>query len=223
MVDCKPMTTPMELNFKKLSGNVVGPELGNAFEYRQLIGALMFLVNYPDICFAVNTLSQYMVEPHHIHWIAAKNLQRYLRGTITHGLRYTVGNVRPHGYFDVDWASSVVDRKSTSRCCFSLGSALICWMSRKQKPVALSIVEAEYMLSGIRLSENPVFRDRSKHIDIKYHFIRDMVQRGAIRLHHIGTDEQAADILTKPLGKVKFLDFREQLGVVERPSYEGLV
>ena len=241
MVDCKPVTTPMELNFKKLSGSVVGPVLGNATEYRPLIGALMFLVNSrPDICFAVNTLSQHMVEPHHSHWIGAKNLLRYLHGTITHGLRYTVGNVRVHGYTDTDWAGSVVDRKSTSECCFSLGSASISWMSRKQKLVALSIAKAEYIdasmascevvllrklfselfgytlyttvilcdtQSGICLSENPVFHDHSKHIDIRYHFIRDMVQRGEIRLHHIGTDEQVANILTKPLGKVKFLNF----------------
>ena len=45
MVDCKPMTSPMELNFKKLFGSAAGHELGNASEYRQLIGALMFLVN----------------------------------------------------------------------------------------------------------------------------------------------------------------------------------
>ena len=45
MVDCKPVTTPMELNFKKLCDSVVVPELGNAFVYRQLIAALMFLVN----------------------------------------------------------------------------------------------------------------------------------------------------------------------------------
>ena len=51
--------------------------------------------------------------------------------------------------------------------------------------------------------------------------IQDMVQQGAIRLHHIGTDEQVVDILTKPLGKVKFLAFHERLGIVERPSYEG--
>ena len=103
MVDCKLVTTPMELNFKKLCGIVVGPKLGNASKYRQLIGALMFLANScPDICFAVNALSQYMVEPHHIHWIGAKNLLRYLRGTITHGLRYTTGDVTLHGYSDVD-------------------------------------------------------------------------------------------------------------------------
>ena len=139
MVDCKPVTTPMELNFKKLCGSVVGPELGNAFEYRQLVGALMFLVNsHPDICFAVNTVSQYMFEPHHIHWIGAKNLLRYLWGTITHGLRYTTGDVRLHGYSDVDWAGNVVDWKSTSGCCSSLGSASISWMSWKQKLISLS-------------------------------------------------------------------------------------
>eukprot|EP00253_Pinus_taeda_P011710 PITA_11710 len=148
MVDCKPVTTLMELHFKKLC--VAGPELGNASEYCQLIGALMFLVNsHPNICFAVNTLSQYMVEPHHIHWIAAKNLLRYLWGTITHGLRYTIGNVRLHGYSDANWASSVLDRKSTSGCCFSLGSASISCMSRKQKSVTLSTTKAKYIAVGM--------------------------------------------------------------------------
>ena len=75
--------------------------------------------------------------------------------------------------------------------------------------------------SGIRLTENLVFHDRSKHIDIRYHFIQDMVQRGAVRLNDIGTDEQVADILTKPLGKVKFLTFYERLGIVERPYDVG--
>ena len=74
---------------------------------------------------------------------------------------------------------------------------------------------------GIRLSENLVFHDRSKHVDGWYHFIRDMVQQGVVRLDHIGTNEQVADILTKPSGKVKFLTFHENLGIVERPYSEG--
>ena len=90
-----------------------------------------------------------MVEPHHIHWIGAKNLLRYLRGTIIHGLRYIVEDGRLHGYSDVDWASSVVDRKSTFGCCFSLGSTSIYWMSRKQKSVALSTFEAEYIAASM--------------------------------------------------------------------------
>jgi len=94
-----------------------------------------------------------MVEPHHSHWIGAKNLLRYLRGTITHGLRYTTGDVRLHGYTDVDWAGSVVDRKSTSGCCFSLGSASISWMSKKQKSVALSTAEAKYTATSMASCE----------------------------------------------------------------------
>ena len=104
MVDCKSVSTLMELNFKKLSGSVASPVLANPIEYRQLIGALMFLVNTrPDICFAVNTLSQHMVEPHRIHWVGAKNLLRYLWGSINHGLRYTAGSVTLHRYTDADW------------------------------------------------------------------------------------------------------------------------
>jgi len=57
---------------------------------------LMFLVNFrSDICFVVSIVSSYLVEP---HWIGAKNLLRYLRGTISHGLRYTVGNMKLHDY-----------------------------------------------------------------------------------------------------------------------------
>ena len=68
MVDCKSVSTPMEVNFKKLCGNAAGPVLANPTKYRQLVAALMFLVNsHPDVCFAVNTLSQHMVDRHHIH------------------------------------------------------------------------------------------------------------------------------------------------------------
>ena len=72
-------------------------------------------------------------------------------------------------------------------------------------------------------SSDLMFHERSKHVDGWYHFIRDMVQRGAVRLDHIGTNEQVADILTRPLGKVMFLTFRENLGIVERPYSEGPV
>ena len=58
--------------------------------------------------------------------------------------------------------------------------------------------------SCIKLSKNPVFHERSKHIDIRCHFIRDYVQRGAVQLKYIPTGEQVADILTKALGKIKF-------------------
>ena len=123
---------------------------------------------------------------------------------------------------------------------------MIVWRSRKQTSVALSTTEAEYiaacvasgeavwlrkMLLGlfdlqleatciscdnqscIKLSENPVF---PKHIEIKYQYIRDMVEKGVVELHYIATDEQIADVLTKPLSRVKLEYFRDKLGVVPR-------
>jgi hypothetical protein len=69
--------------------------------------------------------------------------------------------------------------------------------------------------SCIKLSENLVFHDRSKHIEIRYHFIRDRVLKGVVKLHYIPTDEQLVDIFTKPLVKGKFIFFRDKLRVVE--------
>lgn len=72
--------------------------------------------------------------------------------------------------------------------------------------------------SYVKLSINPVFHDRTKHVEIKYHYIKDMVQRKAIQLRYICTDEQTADILTKPLSRLKFVYFREKLEVVENKA-----
>ena len=60
-----------------------------------------------------------------------------------------------------------------------------------------------------------MFHDRSKHIKIKYHYIRDMVQRGAVKLQYVATDEQIADVLTISLARVKFEYFKERLGVLQ--------
>ena len=63
--------------------------------------------------------------------------------------------------------------------------------------------------------ENLVFHDKSKHIKIKYHYIMDMVQRGVVKLQYVATKEQIADVLLKPLTRLKFEYFREKLGVLQ--------
>ena len=70
----------------------------------------------------------------------------------------------------------------------------------------------------MKLSENPVFHDRSKHVEIQYHYIQDMVERRAVQLQYIPTNDQIADILTKTLPKGKFVYFRDRLGVQENAS-----
>ena len=115
--------------------------------YHQMIGSLMYLVNMRlDIFFAVNTLSQFLTDPRHVHLIVAKHVLRYLKGTVDYGLKYNVNQkINLEGYVDSDWAGRAIDRKSTSGCCFSMGSGVIAWFSRKQSCVALSTVEAKYV------------------------------------------------------------------------------
>jgi hypothetical protein len=125
MMNCKSMTTPMTTNPKLLCDTSL--EIVDAILYRQMIGLLMYLTNTrPYICFVVNTLSQYMVEPRHVHLITTKHVMRYLKGTIEYGIKYDADcEFILQGYSNSDWASSVTDRKSTSGCCFSLGSCMI--------------------------------------------------------------------------------------------------
>ena len=119
------MSTPMVTKWKKLSAS--DSQLVDATVYRQLIGSLMYLVNTkPDICFAVNTLNQYMVEPRSVHMVGAKHILIYVVGTVDFGLDYVRGDgVSLVGYTDSDWVGCAADRKSTSGCCFSLGSGLV--------------------------------------------------------------------------------------------------
>ena len=140
--------------------------------YRQMIGSLIYLTNMrPDICFVVNTLSQYLTNPRHVHLTATKHILRYLKGTVDYGLKYDANQkINLEGYVDSDWEGSAINRKSTSGCCFSMGSSVI---------------------------------------EIKYHYIRDMVQKGAVKLQYAATDEQIANVLTNPLAKVKFEYFKE--------------
>ena len=76
--------------------------------------------------------------------------------------------------------------------------------------------------SWMKLSENSVCHDKSKHIEIKYHYIREMIQKGETKLQYVPTDEKVADVLTKPLSIVKFDNFRDKLGVIQKdfPSSE---
>ena len=114
--------------------------------YHHMIGSLMYLMNTrPNIWFAVNTLSQFLIDPRHVHLISAKHILRYLKSTIDYGIKYEPNQkINLEGYVDSDCTGSSIDRKSTSWCFFSMGSGVISWFNRKQSCVALSTAEAEY-------------------------------------------------------------------------------
>jgi hypothetical protein len=100
--------------------------------------------------------------------------------------------------------------QSAKQCGFA--SSLQIYLVMRQIPISIVIYCDNQ--SCVKLSENPVFHDKSKHIEIKYH-IRDMVQRKEVHIHYLSTHEQVADVFTKPLVGTKFKYFRERLGLVE--------
>ncbi|KAG7554412.1 Integrase catalytic core [Arabidopsis suecica] len=74
--------------------------------------------------------------------------------------------------------------------------------------------------SAIALTKNPVFHGRSKHIHTRYHFIRECVEDGLVKVEHVPGEEQKADILTKALGRIKFKEMRDLMGVQDLEKFE---
>jgi hypothetical protein len=130
----------------KLSKQSTSPEI-DATEYRSLIGSLRYLMNTrPDMAFAVGYLSRFMEDPRQEHMAAMKHLLRYVAGTIDYGLAYTSNaELNLVGYSDSDMAGDVDDRKSTSGILYFLDGNPVAWQSQKQRVVALSSCEAEYI------------------------------------------------------------------------------
>ena len=247
MTGYNPAHTPMEEKLK-LSRESTAKEV-DPTHYWRLIGSLRYLVHtWPNIAFAVGYMSRFMERLTMEHLHAVKRILRYVAGTLDYGLHYgrAPDTARFIGYCDSDLASNVDTNKSTTRMMFFLGDCLVSWQSLKQKVVALSSYEAEYIAtitaatqvlwlsrmltnllsrkvdvvelkvnskSALALAKNPVFHERSKHIRIKYHFIRDCLEDRSIKASHIATTDQLANILTKLLGKPKFQEMMERIGL----------
>jgi len=153
MEECRSTTTPM--NQKEKFCKEDGAAKIDETLYKTLIGCLMYLTTTrPDILNATSILSRYMHYASEIHFQAAKRIVRYMKGTIDYGLKFCqVKNSILHGYSDSDWASCVDDMKSTSGYCFSFGSAIFLWSSKRQEVIAQSTVEAEYVAATAAVNQ----------------------------------------------------------------------
>jgi hypothetical protein len=77
--------------------------------------------------------------------------------------------------------------------------------------------------SAIKIANNPVQHSRTKHIDIRHHFLRDHVSKGDIKIHGVSTDDQLADIFTKPLDESRFCKLRNELNVIDISNVDMLL
>jgi histone deacetylase 1/2 len=114
--------------------------------YRSIVGALQYItLTRPDIAFSINKVCQFLHAPTTIHWTAVKCILRYLRGTISHGLRLRKSpSTIVSAFSDADWAGCPDDRRSTSGFAVYVGSNLVSWNAKKQPTVSRSSTKAKY-------------------------------------------------------------------------------
>ncbi|XP_056159718.1 secreted RxLR effector protein 161-like [Syzygium oleosum] len=179
--------------------------------YGSLIGSLRYLTcTRPDIMYSVGIVSRYMEKPKSTHLKAAKRILCYIKITIDHDLHYTQSkSFQLRAYSDSDYVGDIDDRKSTTDFVFFLCDTAFTWSSKKQPSVTLSTCEAEYVAAS------SFFYERSKHIDVRYHFIREQVKEKEIEISHVKSEDQVADIFTKPLKVDAFWKLKSLLGMID--------
>lgn len=193
------------------------------------------VVSRPDIAFEVTLLAQFMQNPGRAHWDMLKRVIRYVHTTKDYKLTYGVKGQEYHGFCDADWAGQP---NSHSICgyVFIMDGGAVSWSAKKQRVVALSSTEAEYVgtthaakeliwgrmllkelglpqktptilhcdnQGAIALARDNQYHARTKHIAVRFHFIRQAIEEQSLTLTYCPTADNMADMFTKALPHAK--------------------
>jgi len=135
----------------KLSKDEGGTKI-DATLFKQMVGSLMYLtITCPDLMYGVSLISRYMSRPTISHWLEAKRILRYLKGTTELGIFYTKneGFSKLLAFTDSGYVGDLDDKRSTFGYVFMIGSGAVSWSSKKQPVVTLSTTKAEYIASAL--------------------------------------------------------------------------
>eukprot|EP00253_Pinus_taeda_P020540 PITA_20540 len=226
MQDSKPVKVPIlvvvSLSAEQCPKTQEEEEDMSCVPYASAAGSLMYALvcTRPDIAHAVGVLSKFMSKPGKEHWTAVKQVFRCLHGTSDYGLCYQgrpgldrVLNIR--GFVDADWAGDLDQRRSTSGYVFNLFGGAVSWMKLCS---SMGLVQGAIRIdcdsqSAIFMAKNPASHSKTKHIDVQYHFVRDMIEDKKVLLVKVDTLNNTADALTKYVSSEKFSWCRETMGV----------
>ncbi|RVW25085.1 Retrovirus-related Pol polyprotein from transposon RE2 [Vitis vinifera] len=176
-----------------------GEPLGDPGRYRRLVGNLNYLtITRPDISFPVSVVSQFLQSPCDSHWDAVIRILRYIKSTPSQGVFYeNKGHTQVVGYTDAAWAGSPTDRRSTFGYCVFIG--------RFGKDEQMKLICDNQAV--FHIASNPVFHERTKHIEVDRHFIREKIASGCVATSFVNSNDQLADIFTKSLRgpRVKYI------------------
>jgi hypothetical protein len=193
----------------------------------------------PDIAYAVQQVCLHMHDPRDSHLTAMKCILRYLRGTSNYGLLLRRSRSTDLAvYTDADWAGCPDTRRLTSGYAVFLGDNLVSWSATSAEAEyhagANGVAEATWLcqlllelqappsrctlvycdnISAVYLSNNPVQHQRTKHVEIDLHFIREKVAIGQVRVLHVPTTSQFTDVFTKGLPSSVFEEFQSNLNI----------
>ncbi|XP_052478787.1 uncharacterized mitochondrial protein AtMg00810-like [Gossypium raimondii] len=217
--EAKSVCTPLEQNQKltlveydeSVQTKVNGDDLiADVTVYQRLLGRLLYLTNTrPNIMFTIQHLSQFMHKPKKITFGGCFRVVRYIKKNPGQCILLSAtSKLQLIAFCDSDWASCPMSRRSVTGLYVKIGESLISWKSKKQTTVSRSSAEAEYRSMtavvaevmwlndskvALQIAANPVFHERTKHIEIDCHFVQDKIKDGTIQMQHIGTTEQLVD------------------------------
>lgn len=155
MVDAAPVSTPADSSVKPDHTQDERQSV-TKYPFREAVGSLMYLAiaTRPDIAFAVNTVSRHLENPSPVDVTAVKRIMKYLRGSAEHGILFeSNGGITLNAFSDADYAGDRDTRRSTSGFIFMFGTGPIAWCSQRQKCVALSTTESEYIAASESVKE----------------------------------------------------------------------
>ncbi|XP_070008470.1 secreted RxLR effector protein 161-like [Nicotiana sylvestris] len=205
MEDSKEIDTPIATS-TKLDINEPGSSVNQKL-YRIMIGSLLYLTaSRPGIIFSVGLCARFQENPKESHLTTVKRILRYLKVTTDLCLWYPKGsNFNLVGYADADYVGFLVDKKRASGMSYFLGSCLVSWATKKQSFVALSTVEAEYVVAasccaqllwikqqlvdfGIDVGCIPIFCDNTSAISMTKNLVHHKRTKHIDVRHHFWRD-----------------------------------
>nr|KYP74866.1 Retrovirus-related Pol polyprotein from transposon TNT 1-94 [Cajanus cajan] len=244
MLGCKPVDTPIEKNHKNFHCVGTASTDKGRYQ-RLVGKLIYLSHTRPNIAYAVNVVSQFMHDPRKPHMDAVERILRYLKSAPGKGLLFSNhGHLKVEGYTDADWAGSKNDRRSTAGYLTFVGGNLVTWRSKKQEVVARSSAEAEFRgmaigicellwiknllkdigyemklycdnKSAIQIANNLVKHDRTKHVEIDRHFIKEKIEGGIIAFPFVKSEQQLADMLTKAVTSNVPISSLDKLGMCD--------
>ncbi|KAG4961707.1 hypothetical protein JHK82_038393 [Glycine max] len=193
-MECNPAETPTELNVKLVRSENETLVYGTLF--KQIVGSLRFICHSrPKIAFRVGLVSRFTSDPRQQHLLATKTILSLKKQTVV---------------------TLSTGKAEYIAMCSTACQAL--WLTSLLNELKVSVGNVVDLLvdnkSTIALAKNPVSHGRSKHIDTKFHFLRDQVNKGKVKLKHCKIEVQLADIMTKSLKIERFKKLRGSLNIV---------